>query len=77
MRLRRIGFILLGLMVFQPAWASALDAVRKDKVLRIAYRTDVPPFSSVANGEQPSGFSIDLCRMVADRLAKQLGLILE
>jgi ABC-type amino acid transport substrate-binding protein len=74
MHLRTLGFIVFALMVFEPAWAGALDAVRKDKVLRIAYRTDVPPFSSAKPGETPSGFSIDLCRMVADRLAKQLGM---
>jgi glutamate/aspartate transport system substrate-binding protein len=73
MRLRTLGFILLGLAAMEPVWAGALDSVRQDKVLRIAYRTDVPPFSSAKAGEAPSGFSIDLCRMIADRLAKQLG----
>jgi ABC-type amino acid transport substrate-binding protein len=57
----------------QSAFAGTLDTVRSDKVLKVAYRTDVPPFSS-AGGESPTGFSIDLCRMIADRLAKQLGL---
>lgn len=74
MRLRTLGLILLGLVVVAPAWGGALDSVRKDKVLRIGYRMDVPPFSSARAGEAPTGFSIDLCRMIANRLATQLGL---
>ena len=74
MRLRIVGLVLLGVVAAQATFAGALDAVRKDKALKVAYRTDVPPFSSARPGEAPSGFSIDLCRMVADRLAKQLGL---
>lgn len=74
MHLRMLGFILLGLLIVEPAWAGALDTIRNDKVVKFAYRTDVPPFSSAKANETPIGFSIDLCRMVADRLAKQLGL---
>ena len=74
MRLRTFAFIVLGLLAMESAWAGALDSVREHKVLRVAYRTDVPPFSSAKAGEAPTGFSIDLCRMVADHLAKQLEL---
>ncbi|HEY6597682.1 MAG TPA: amino acid ABC transporter substrate-binding protein, partial [Pseudomonadales bacterium] len=70
----RVGIV--GLVLFcvaaQLAFAGTLDSVRSDKVLKVAYRTDVPPFSS-AGSAAPTGFSIDLCRMIADRLAKQLG----
>jgi ABC-type amino acid transport substrate-binding protein len=69
-----MGLLLLGFFAVASVHAGALDTVRTDKVLKVAYRSDVPPFSSAKSGETPSGFSIDLCRMVADRLAKQLGL---
>ena len=74
MRLRAIGLLLLGLGATVPAYAGTLDSVRSEKVLRIAYRADVPPFSSAQDGSEPTGFSIDLCRLVAARLSKQLGL---
>jgi ABC-type amino acid transport substrate-binding protein len=69
-----MGLLLLGFFAAASVHAGALDTVRTDKVLKVAYRSDVPPFSAAKAGEAPSGFSIDLCRMVADRLAKQLGL---
>ena len=74
MNLRSIALILLSLVTAAAAQAATLDTVRHDKVLKVAYRSDVPPFSSASKGESPTGFSIDLCRMVADRLGKQLGL---
>ncbi len=74
MGVRIVGLVLLGFLATQSAFGGALDSVRKDKVLKIAYRTDLPPFSSAHADEAPTGFSVDLCRMVADRLAKQLGL---
>jgi len=72
MRLGIVGLVLL-FVAAQSAFAGTLDTVRNDKMLKVAYRTDVPPFSS-AGGAVPTGFSIDLCRMIADRLAKQLGV---
>ena len=73
MYVRTVG-LLIGLVAAAGVYAGALDTVRNEKTLKIAYRTDVPPFSSAQPGQAPSGFSIDVCRMVADRLAKQLGL---
>ncbi len=69
-----VGLVLLGVTAPPSTFAGTLDSVRKDKVLKVAYRSDVPPFSSARAGEAPTGFSIDLCRMIADRLAKQLAL---
>jgi len=74
MRRHSLIAILLGLVGVSNGFAATLDTVRNEKMLKVAYRTDVPPFSSAKPGETPVGFSIDLCRMVAERLAKQLGL---
>jgi polar amino acid transport system substrate-binding protein/glutamate/aspartate transport system substrate-binding protein len=55
--------------------AGTLDDIRKNGVLRIAYREDAPPFSFKREGVvAPVGFMVDLCRAVADGLAKQIGV---
>ena len=53
------------------ASAGALERVRQDKVIRLAYREDAPPFSFKDNIGEPAGYMVDLCRAVAKDLAKQ------
>jgi ABC-type amino acid transport substrate-binding protein len=56
-----------------PAGAGVIDKIRADQTLRIAYREDAPPFSyKEAGKEEPSGFIVELCRVVAKKLAVQL-----
>lgn len=57
-----------------PADAGTLDKLRQDKTLRIAYRNDAPPFSFIDKTGVPSGFMVDLCRAVAQKLEAQLKL---
>ena len=57
-----------------PADAGTLDKLRQDKTLRIAYRNDAPPFSFVDKTGLPTGFMVDLCRAVAQKLQAQLNL---
>src|SRR6516164_4966966 len=54
------------------ASAGALDRIRQDKAIRIAYREDAPPFSYKNNIGEPAGFMVDLCRAVAKKLTQQL-----
>jgi ABC-type amino acid transport substrate-binding protein len=54
------------------AWAGTLDKLRTDKVIRIAYREDAPPFSYKSGDGQPAGYMIDLCNAVVRNLAQQL-----
>jgi len=54
------------------ASAGALDRIRQDKTIRIAYREDAPPFSYKNNIGEPAGFMVDLCRAVAKKLTQQL-----
>ncbi|HEY6980493.1 amino acid ABC transporter substrate-binding protein [Reyranella sp.] len=55
--------------------AGTLDEVRANGALRIAYREDAPPFSyKTDDAAAPAGFIVDICRAVADGLARQLGL---
>ena len=64
------------LAVAGPAAAadSTLDQIKSSKTLRLGYREGSIPFSFVGDDKQPRGYSIDLCKIVADDLAKQLKL---
>jgi len=50
---------------------KALQKIRESKTVRIAYRTDAPPFAS-DNGGQPSGYTVELCKRIAASLEQQL-----
>jgi ABC-type amino acid transport substrate-binding protein len=68
------GAVLLTMLC--AAWATsasagALDRIRQDKVIRLAYREDAPPFSYKDNIGEPAGYMVDLCRAIAKDLAKQ------
>jgi ABC-type amino acid transport substrate-binding protein len=59
----------------RPAAAGAIDKIRADQTIRIAYRDDAPPFSyKDDNSTEPAGYMVDLCRAVAKKLIDQLGL---
>ena len=53
---------------------STLDQIKSSKTLRLGYREGSIPFSFVGYNKQPRRYSIDLCKIVADYLAKQLKL---
>jgi ABC-type amino acid transport substrate-binding protein len=53
------------------ALADTLDRLRQQKVMRIAYREDAPPFSFKNNIGEPAGYMVDLCRAVAGKLAQE------
>jgi ABC-type amino acid transport substrate-binding protein len=66
--------LLAVLALMAPAIASAqtLDKIRKSGVITLGYIDGAAPFSfSDGNGE-PQGYSIDLCRAVAEGVAAQL-----
>jgi ABC-type amino acid transport substrate-binding protein len=52
------------------------DQIRSSKTLRIAYDPDAPPFSYIVPGSPataaPQGYSVDLCRAVAEQFKDQL-----
>jgi len=55
-----------------PATAQTLDKIKKAGVINLGYIDTAAPFSSAdANGE-PEGYSVDLCRAVAESIANQL-----
>src|SRR6266436_3660812 len=65
------GAVLLTMLCAAWASAGALDRIRQDKVIRLAYREDAPPFSYKDNIGEPAGYMVDLCRAIAKDLAKQ------
>ena len=73
----RILALLLAAALAWPAAAQTLDKIRKSGTLTLGYIDGAAPFSYLdANGD-PQGYSIDLCRAVADAIAAQLGRTLK
>jgi polar amino acid transport system substrate-binding protein/glutamate/aspartate transport system substrate-binding protein len=70
-----LGLAASGLLAAESA-AGTLDRIRETKTLRIAYDPGAPPFSYVVPGSpptaQPQGYSVELCRAIADQLKQQL-----
>jgi len=55
------------------AAADVLGRVAETGTLRIGYRTDTPPFSAEPTTGTIEGYSIDICRVVAEATAEELG----
>lgn len=56
-----------------PLAAAGLERIREAGVLRLGYRADAKPYSYRNAAGQPAGYIVDLCREVADQLARELG----
>ena len=58
-----------------PVSAGAIDKIRADQTIRIAYREDAPPFAYKDKGStEPTGYMVNLCLAVAKKLGEQLGV---
>lgn len=65
--------------LFAPALACAqvdghLKKIKESKSVAIAYRSDASPFSFVDQSQEPTGYSIELCRRVVSTIAQQIGI---
>ena len=58
----------------QQAAPDTLARVRAAHAINIAFSGDSPPFSSVGDGNQPVGYSIDLCQRVIASIGASLGM---
>jgi len=56
------------------ASAATLDRIKESEVIKIAYRADAPPYSYKNAIDEPSGYTVDLCRAVTVSLKDQMGL---
>lgn len=58
-----------------PAMAEAtLAKIKSSGTINLGYRENSMPFSFVGEDKQPRGYSVNLCKVVADDVAKQLNL---
>jgi polar amino acid transport system substrate-binding protein len=75
--MRRIHCTLIAALVAAlvlPAWAAGtLDKVKDSGKLVLGYRADTRPFA-FSDGSQAAGYSVELCRRVADALKAELKL---
>ena len=62
------------LLVTSSAAAGTLDRIKNTGVMKIAYRTDAPPFSYTNSANELAGYTIALCQGVAAHIEKQLKL---
>jgi glutamate/aspartate transport system substrate-binding protein len=49
-----------------------LKQIHESGIVRLAYRSDANPFSFVAQNGKPDGYSIDLCKFIANALGREL-----
>jgi polar amino acid transport system substrate-binding protein len=56
-----------------PAGANTLERIRMSNAFTLGYLPDLAPFSSEAGGNV-SGYGIELCLKIADRVKTELGL---
>jgi len=53
---------------------DTLGQIKKSAEIRLGYRTDAPPMAFNDESGQPSGYSVELCRRIADAVKEQLKL---
>lgn len=53
---------------------SRLKTIAATKIIKVAYRQDAAPFSFLSEWKEQTGYSIDVCKLVAASIGQQLGL---
>lgn len=64
--------LLLLSLVAGGARGGVLERVAQEGTLTLGYRESSPPFSYVADGQPPQGYSIDLCLRVVDAVRREV-----
>jgi ABC-type amino acid transport substrate-binding protein len=76
--MRLLAALILGALLLPCAQAGepqgVLATIKKTGVIRLGYLGSSPPFSFDNGRNNPAGFSVDLCRRVAEGIRSQLGL---
>lgn len=70
-------WLLFALCIMMPICAAAegtLEKIRRTNTLVIAYLNGTTPFAFVDDDHQVTGYTIELCRKIADGLRKELKL---
>lgn len=73
--LKSVSLLLAGLFAVLPmlAGADTLERVRTSNTLNMGYLADLAPFTGEEGGK-PSGYAIDICQKIAERVKTGLGL---
>jgi glutamate/aspartate transport system substrate-binding protein len=79
--LSRLALAAMALLVAAgSAWsqppASRQNRIEETKTLRIAHRLDAAPFSFVNDQQEPTGYTVDLCKLVARALEQRMNAAL-
>jgi glutamate/aspartate transport system substrate-binding protein len=69
-----IPVVFAALLTTTAACAGALDDIREKGVITLGYVEGAAPFSSADSNKEPQGYSIDICRAVAEGIGSQLGV---
>ncbi len=74
-----LSYASLLIMIMLPALpmaaqAQTLEHIHSTGTLRLGYVPDQAPFSAAGADKEPSGYAIDLARLIADALKAKLGL---
>ncbi len=56
------------------AWGGTLDHIREAKKITLGYRTDARPFSYNDEKGAPAGYSVELCRRIANEVKEEVGV---
>ena len=76
--IRDITLVLAALFAASAVHAQALDGrlkkIAQTKTIAIAYRADAMPFAFADDRNQIDGFSIDLCKRIANSIERQLDI---
>jgi putrescine:ornithine antiporter len=57
-----------------PAPVATLDRIKQSGRIALGYRKDARPFAFVDGAGKPTGYSVALCQLVAERIKTELGL---
>jgi glutamate/aspartate transport system substrate-binding protein len=63
----------LNLASAQTPADSRMKRIADSKSIKIAYRATAAPFSFLNPNQEPSGYTVDLCRNIVESMGKQLG----
>lgn len=67
-----IAVLALALPALATAQDSALEKIRSSQTVTMAYRTNALPFSFKDPNGQPAGYTVELCKLVAESMASRL-----
>ena len=57
---------------FVPKYTGTLKRIAESSTVRIGYRENSPPFAFLDAQKKPVGYSLDLCEIVVEEIAKEL-----